>query len=519
MIYPIKLRKMCESLIYSSYKNNQLNSVKDLCDFIKENKYSGMEENKLIPFNYTHETMNKFVFNKLLDLPRSISNKDGIYDELVDLYIESKSNPKLSEDILLSILSKEELNNKTIKKLLKNECIFSEKTLDIIINKDGEKVYKYKDKTTGVTVYAFTLNEFNLKANSHNNSVFQTILNNENFDSNILEELLTNEIFIDMFKLDDLNLKVFEKSLTKNNINIDIILDILEKNLDKYNANYKTYYKTFFNNVFNTEKYIMEYKYNGEEFDYIGPCTIEDLIAVLNLHEKTHKHIQKVEYELTFNEKAQTNYEVSTPINSSYIKERLSIITRFLHSNAPNIDIDDFFIDLIKKEFYIDEIDFNYSHKKIDFFNKFIDKNHYSKSLNEVFNCASFKNVSSDNLVKLFYNESIAHLYRKDIEMGKITDMGTLIFEDDSLYKESRYVINNIKNIYVFYKEHQNETPTMDLNDIQMVKKSISELLINNNFNDFDADEIMKKISEYENKHFFKKNKIKQGFDKKALNI
>ena len=79
---------------------------------------------------------------------------------------------------MLSILSKEELNNKTIKKLLKNECIFSEKTLDIIINKDGEKVYKYKDKTTGVTVYAFTLNEFNLKANSHNNSVFQTILNN-----------------------------------------------------------------------------------------------------------------------------------------------------------------------------------------------------------------------------------------------------------------------------------------------------------------------------------------------------
>ena len=50
----------------------------------------------------------------------------------------------------------------------------------------------------------------------------------------------------------------------------------------------------------------------------------------------------------------------------------------------------------------------------------------------------------------------------------------------------------------------------MNLNDIQMVKKSISELLINNSFNDFDADEIMKKISEYENKHFFKKNKIKQ---------
>ena len=99
-----------------------------------------------------------------------------------------------------------------------------------------------------------------------------------------------------------------------------------------------------------TAKYIMEYKYNGEEFDYIGPCTIEDLIAVLNLHEKTHKHIQKLDYELTFNEKVQANYEVSTPINSSYIKERLNIITRFLHSNAPNIDIDDFFIDLIKKE-------------------------------------------------------------------------------------------------------------------------------------------------------------------------
>ena len=146
MIYPIKLRKMCESLIYNAYKNNQLNSVKDLCDFIKENKYSGMEENKLIPFNYTHETMNKSVFNKLLDLPKNISNKDEIYDELVDLYIESKSNSKLSEDILLSILSKEELNSKTIKKLLKNDCIFSEKTLDIIINKDGEKVYKYKDK-------------------------------------------------------------------------------------------------------------------------------------------------------------------------------------------------------------------------------------------------------------------------------------------------------------------------------------------------------------------------------------